>query len=687
MARFAAYGGAIDAEGAGKFLAHLFRQGNSFGFAVTQRGTGANMSVDVSTGAGLHVTTANVPYYGWTTATENVSVNAADPANPRADVLVSYVDLASISTSVTNNAGAFKFLVVPGTPAASPADPTSSVIQAAVGAGNPYNKIARISVGTGATTVVTANVIDLKTPMAFAVPYLYGGGNNTKGHLVPNLSDDTVVLASAVQTLSNKTLVNPTITGASDWTALNTTFGSVTANGNRSYTIATGSDVSGVLTPGARLRTTRAVPAPTQSALLSGTSQYFSKSTPVGMTFTDDFAAGAWVKLTSYPSTEGAIISRNNGTSGWSLKVRSTGQIRLIGQNGAGNFSLIDSYQSIPLNKWVHVAVQLDMSSFTATPTTSYVMIDGVDTAAVVSRTGTNPISLVQAGNLEVGTENASLFFPGAIAQAFITSAKVSQANIRGIYSQGISGTDVTNLAIVSAFSLSNSLNDLNSTNANNLVAQSGASTTNPDSPFGSQANGAISSTLDYGIVQKVTSTAVAIQVAEGCTIPTNGGVAAVSFSTQRSPYGFPAQRNKWFIEMALKSDQTVSSAVSGTLYNINGLNMSIPLGEWRVSYKMYAYFQTSTATTWLEGTVSLSTTPALSSSNEPRSVSVLGTDRGSSSGATYLTLARDFPLSLGVATTYYLNMSQLNAVSASGIVQVRASTSYSWIEAENAYL
>jgi uncharacterized alpha/beta hydrolase family protein len=41
---------------------------------------------------------------------------------------------------------------------------------------------------------------------------------------------------------------------------------------------------------------------------------------------------------------------------------------------GAGNVSYLTSYQSIPLNKWVHIAAQLDMSAFTATTTTTSYM-------------------------------------------------------------------------------------------------------------------------------------------------------------------------------------------------------------------------------------------------------------------------------------------------------------------------
>jgi len=314
---------------------------------------------------------------------------------------------------------------------------------------------------------------------------------------------------------------------------------SVSANGNRSYDVTFTSTVAAIFSPGMRVRTTRTVAAPTQCTSLNGTNQYYSKTSPAGMTFTDDFVVSAWVKLSSYQ--QGTIVSRYNGTSGWVLRVEATGQISFLGYNaGASNASYVQSYQSIPLNKWVHVAAQLDMSTFTATTTTSYIMLDGVDIPAQVARGGTNPTALVQAGNLEIGGQNGGLIpFAGKIAQVAIYNAKVTQANIRATISQGLTGSETS---LISAYSFNNSITDLNTTNANNLTAQNSAVATNADSPFGCQADGTISSTLDYAIITKVASAVATVQVPEGCTIPTTGGVTSVSYSTQKVPYGFPPQ-------------------------------------------------------------------------------------------------------------------------------------------------
>ena len=212
-------------------------------------------------------------------------------------------------------------------------------------------------------------------------------------------------------------------TNGSGWYDSTAVFSSNTYNGNRSYTGVTTVDQSALWAPGMRLRFTNTVATPTQSASLNGTTQYFSKSSPAGMTFTDDFVVSAWVKLSSYPSGNTGIVSRQNGTSGFIFGVNANGGVFLTGYSGgAGNYRGNGTYQSLPLNKWVHVAAQLDMSAHTNTSTTSYIMFDGVEVPSLVNQSGTNPTSLVQAGNLEIGSANAGGFFPGKIAQVAIYS-------------------------------------------------------------------------------------------------------------------------------------------------------------------------------------------------------------------------------------------------------------------------
>lgn len=373
----------------------------------------------------------------------------------------------------------------------------------------------------------------------------------------------------------------------------------ITYNGQRSYSMVFNTvDLSTYLSPGMRLRTTRTVAAPTQSTSLNGTNQYWNNTSPNKMTFTNNFVVGAWVKLSSYSATDMIVVSRFNGTSGWRLNIKTTGQIDFTGFNGgAGNYSQVVSSQSVPLNKWVHIAAQLDMSTFTATNTTSYIMMDGIDVPASVARVGTNPTSLIQAGNLEIGSVNGgTLLFPGKIAQVAIFGAKVTQATMQTYMSQGYTGTE-TNL--VSAWSFNGVATDLFTTTPNNLTAQNAAGYTT-DSPFGGQANGTISSTLDYGIIQSVTfstNTTLVVQVPEGCTIPTSGGIAAVSYTSAKSPFGFPGDKNKWRLTTLLKTNGVVTPSATYGPYLSNGYKLTVPAGSWEVGHQSGSYYASSADT------------------------------------------------------------------------------------------
>lgn len=374
------------------------------------------------------------------------------------------------------------------------------------------------------------------------------------------------------------------------WTALAYTPNTVTANGNRSYSLVFNSvDLTSAISPGMRIRTTRTVTAPTQCTSLNGSSQYYSKASPNKLTFTDDFVVSAWVKLTSYATTS-CIASRSDGTSGWGLFITTSGQLQLVGYNGAlGNQSQVISYQSVPLNKWVHVTAQLDMSSFTATSTTSYTMIDGVDVPASVTRGGTNPIALVQAGNLNIGNFNAGAFyFQGKLAQVAIYNAKVTQATIRTLMSQTLTGSETS---LASAYSFNNSIADLNTSTPNDLTANGSAVATNADSPFSIDSFGLTAGTTDYAIVTKSsfsTNTTLVVQVPEANTIPTSGGVSAVSYSVQKAPYGMPIQKEKWVVSH--ESVGLINGAFGGTgtwtAFTGNAGKLTVPIGNWVVGYK-----------------------------------------------------------------------------------------------------
>lgn len=104
------------------------------GLATTQRGAGANMSVDVAAGAWIAGGVLSAA-----TSTTNVAISASDPTNPRYDLVTA------------DNTGTIA--VVTGTAAAAPNTQIPAL---------PANKIplAVVTVAAGATSISTANCTD-----------------------------------------------------------------------------------------------------------------------------------------------------------------------------------------------------------------------------------------------------------------------------------------------------------------------------------------------------------------------------------------------------------------------------------------------------------------------------------------------------------------------------------------------
>lgn len=503
----------------------------------------------------------------------------------------------------------------------------------------------------------------------------------TQGGGMGAITPTSVTTPSA--TITSATITNLTVgsqTPSADWTVIGSAPNTVTYNGQHSYNLVfNGVNYTNILNPGTRLRTTRTAASPTQSTSLNGTTQFYSKSSPASMTFTDDFVASAWIKLSSYSASRMTIASRYNGTSGWEFSIlESTGQVLLQGFNASSaNRSQILSSQSIPLNKWVHVTAQLDMSTFTATPTTSYVMVDGLDIPSSVGRTGTNPTALIQAGSLEIGSQNGgTLLFPGKIAQVAIYSAKVTQATILASISQTLVGTETS---LISAYSFNNSITDLKAGTANNLTANGSAVATNADSPFGGQAGGSISSTLDYGIVESAafsTNTTIVVQVPEGCTIPTTGGVSAASYSSFKTPYGFPAQRTKWKLEAIYRATIGAAGSTVSTWYPVG--QIPAPVGEWRGGYEALPLAGGGSGNITLQMTLSTSNSTESDSSftSELNAVSV------SQLGGL---IKRENDISAAAQALYYLNIRYIVGTSIT-LINLQGDVT-NVVRLENAYL
>lgn len=119
-----------------QLISAIFSEGVLSGFVVSERGAGANMSVDVAAGVALvdgDDQSNQGTYLVQSTATENVAVSAAPGSNSRYDIVVLQVNDSNAGGSPGDN---FEIQVITGTASSSPVVPSvpgSAILLATIG--------------------------------------------------------------------------------------------------------------------------------------------------------------------------------------------------------------------------------------------------------------------------------------------------------------------------------------------------------------------------------------------------------------------------------------------------------------------------------------------------------------------------------------------------------------------------
>lgn len=362
-----------------------------------------------------------------------------------------------------------------------------------------------------------------------------------------------------------------------DWTLLPVVPTVTASNGQREHVLKyTNVDYTTTLQPGTKLRIPRSVAPPTQSMKFIGTSsQFATKTGPTGFTNWTKFTLEARVNLASYPTGVAYIASRYDTTTntGFGLNISSTGQIQLIGRStGAAAAASITSAQSVQLGSDVHLVAVLDIAGGTGK-----IYIDGIEVPATYSNSGTTAVT--QSGPLQIGALNSVNFISANISEVRLWSAERTAAQIRDNANITLVGNEA---GLVGLWQGNGNFND-KSANANHLTPTNGAIATDAYNPF---------NPIEYARVTKVvksgSDTLVTVFCPTGTGIP-NEALAATSYSSVATPFGFPADKSRWAVtsiyrQANLKSATTVFSSISGR-------KITAPIGSWKASAKTMAYF------------------------------------------------------------------------------------------------
>ena len=510
------------------------------GWAVNAQGT-PDMTVAVGAGTAYVTATpstqASQTFRIVSSAEEDVTISANSSGSTKYDWL--YLKLDATTLNAPN---------VAGDDAATLVTSRSSSITSDDGTPPTYGiLLAVITVANGAVSITNGNIKDSRTQASIGA----------------STSDST------------------------GWFNLGATPNTITALGNRSYTVVFNSnDLTDTVSAGMRLRLTRTVSAPTQCAdLESGSSQSFTVTNAVGLATGTTWTWKAKIKPESYALM--VIGAVDDGTNRMEMRLNASGQIVIAGGTTAAE-DLVTSYQSVELGKWQDVT-----GSITIGTPTGEIRLDDTVIPSFVTASAATTMTISGDEEIYIGRNAAGNYFDGKICQVAIFNSIVSDATLKTYSGQTMTGSETS---CEGFWSLNGVLTD-SSANANTLVAGGGALATNVDSPFGNYLGG----TLEYAIISAKptfsTNTTVTVQVPEGCAIPTSGGVSAVAYSTQDTPYLFPRDKARWRLSTLFRTAVTPTSSATYVTMFSGAIKLSAPVGCWEIGQKCGGYYNVTTVT------------------------------------------------------------------------------------------
>lgn len=390
----------------------------------------------------------------------------------------------------------------------------------------------------------------------------------------------------SLTTASVQAALGITTPGGNGWTIIPYTATYGANNGNKEFTVTYPLDLTPTLSAGMKMQHTRGTTAPTQCmAFTAASSQYASKSSPTGITFTSAFTCETWIKLNSYTGQIQYFGGRtDNSTGGFAFGCTAAGQLYIL-YGASSSFTTLTSYQSLPINRWIHVAVSISSVS----SKTAIMYINGT---SVPFATGGSATTLTQTGNLFVSGNVTNTYLDGEASEFRIWSAAQSQANIQTNMAISLTGSE-TNL--VALFQGNGNFNDKTS-NANNLTASGGALATQVANPYNN---------IEYAEIVSVSysspNTTITLNTGDFGSMP-NMTLTNPQYSTTENPFGLPQGVNGASLKRFVSSMVGFNTS-STTTIQLSGIttSLTIPFGVNQLEVTFDARGYNSTAASDVE--------------------------------------------------------------------------------------
>lgn len=383
-------------------------------------------------------------------------------------------------------------------------------------------------------------------------------------------NDDGSLKASAIQSALG--IGNASSTGFTPFGATMVYTGN---NGNKEYTATIAADVTGYLPLGAKIAVTRGTAAPTQCMSFSAAStQYASKTASLtGFSgITNSVTVSDWIYVNSYGGTGyqtiKAYASGTHATNGFKFALNPNGQIDFAAYASSGNSRTVTSYQSVPLKRWVHVAASINMSTGTGA-----IYLNGalISSNFVTSGTAT---TMAPATGYYIGRSLFGEYFDGYISEDVTFSNIQAQSQIQANMNISLTGSETGIVALFQGNG-ANGFNDKTS-NANNLTATNGASSTQSANPM---------NTIEYATVIKIGAysggvTPLTLSTGDTCNIP-NMTLTGAQYSIAGTPLGIPNDLattvGRRLLFIPIKASQSTSSTSAVQFPPVKDITFTVP--------------------------------------------------------------------------------------------------------------